>query len=605
MLTFGLGFGQTSLGAGELAITGVNSGIEGDSSDAFSFVLLTDVEDGTIINFTDTGWLASGRFYNVSTDGALLSEGMITWTASSSLNCGTEIIITDTGSNNWSVSPAVGTALESDQGFTLSRSGDQIIAFQGTTLVPEFLFALHFANGSNWTDAVNTNQSALPTGLTDGINAVHISRDNIVYNYNILGNTNLILAALVNPNEWLGSSSNYQTLGIPGGGVFTCDTTILEEGDLAITGVNTTDSDQFSFILLTDILRGTEINFTDKSWDTTGTFILDSSNDPVPEGIVKWTATSDLNCGTEIIITGAGGNIWSATLGEAVESEDGFLFNETGGDQIIAFQSNIWTPQLKYALHFGNSNGWTDAVDNKNSAVPAGLTNGINAVAFNKDNCIYNYSVTSNQSLILAATVDPLNWTGDDTIRQTLGISSGSISCTTPNTCFSTTIWNGSSWSNGDPDMSKHIKISSNYSTSINSLMACSLTVDYGFTLTVENGTFLAIQNDAVINGTLMVEHQGNFVQNNSNGTITLGPSGSCVLNKTTPLKPNYYYYTYWSSPVVNETIGNVFPLVGADRRYRFNAQNYLDNAPTDDVDDNNNDWEIAVAEDTMVPGVG
>ena len=47
----------TSLVVGDIAIVHYNSG-----TDAFSFVFLRDVEVGTVVNFTDNGWLAAGGF---------------------------------------------------------------------------------------------------------------------------------------------------------------------------------------------------------------------------------------------------------------------------------------------------------------------------------------------------------------------------------------------------------------------------------------------------------------------------------------------------------------------------------------------------------------
>lgn len=39
--------------------------------------------------------------------------------------------------------------------------------------------------------------------------------------------------------------------------------TILSPGDIAFTSFQSTNPDQFSFVILTDIQSGTEINFTD------------------------------------------------------------------------------------------------------------------------------------------------------------------------------------------------------------------------------------------------------------------------------------------------------------------------------------------------------
>ncbi|RLD25947.1 MAG: hypothetical protein DRI75_12585, partial [Bacteroidetes bacterium] len=50
-LVFNLSYSQTTLAAGEIAITGFNA----DNPDQFTFVLLTDITATTEIKFTDNG----------------------------------------------------------------------------------------------------------------------------------------------------------------------------------------------------------------------------------------------------------------------------------------------------------------------------------------------------------------------------------------------------------------------------------------------------------------------------------------------------------------------------------------------------------------------
>ncbi len=170
--------------------------------------------------------------------------------------------------------------------------------------------------------------------------------------------------------------------------------------------------------------------------------------------------------------------------------------------------------------------------------------------------------------------------------------------------CPTTATWNGSSWSSA-PDLTTEVIITSNYNTSAGSFSACSLTVNAGAILTIDNGTYIEVENDVLVNdGEIRVETGGNFVQNDDAGTFTLNPPATAVLNKVTPVKNAWYFYTYWSSPVVNETIGNVFPDVDGDRRFYFDASEFVD-TNGDDVDDNANDWQPALSSDTMVPGVG
>ncbi len=386
--------------------------------------------------------------------------------------------------------------------------------------------------------------------------------------------------------------------------------TTLAEGDIAITGVNVDDPDAFSFVLLVDVSNGTTISFTDKSWLATGGWRLNGAGNTNAEGIVTWTATSNLSCGTEIIITDTFSNTYSSLdfagnpVGTATETEGGFAL-AGGGDQVIAYQGSLTSPIFIYAVHVANNNGWTDATDNNNSAVPAGLTDGVNAMAFRRDNSIYNRSVTSNQALILNAVADATNWSGHNTTRQTLGGAIG-YTCASAGSCVSTVTWNAGAWSNGTgPDLTMEAIIDDTYNTGVNgSFRACSLTINASDILTVANGTFIEVENDVTVDGEIRVTTQGNFVQNDALGTFTVNPSGTASVNKVTATKQNWLYYTYWSSPVTGETIADAFPNTDGDRRFWFNAANYID-ADGNDVDDNNDDWNYALGGVVMSPGVG
>lgn len=174
-----------------------------------------------------------------------------------------------------------------------------------------------------------------------------------------------------------------------------------------------------------------------------------------------------------------------------------------------------------------------------------------------------------------------------------------------------TTTWDGASWDNGVPDSTMPVILDGSYNTAINggSFSACNLTINSSGTtpeyrLTVDNGYFVEVENDVVVDGELYVETQGNFVQNDNGGIFTVNPTGLTLVNKVTPAKQDWAYYTYWSSPVIGETIAGAFPNTDADRRFSFNANNYID-TNGDDVDDDGNDWTIEAGGNTMTPGVG
>ena len=140
----------TVLTAGDIAVVQYNSG----TTDSFSFVFARDVEAGTVVNFTDNGWLATGGFRP--------GEGTITYTAPTAITAGTVVTLT---------------------GLNLDAAGDQIIAYQGTEASPTILYLVDLADGNNTVagDATNDNTTALPQGLTLGVNAVAVPFDNAIY----------------------------------------------------------------------------------------------------------------------------------------------------------------------------------------------------------------------------------------------------------------------------------------------------------------------------------------------------------------------------------------------------------------------------------------
>ena len=91
--------------------------------------------------------------------------------------------------------------------------------------------------------------------------------------------------------------------------------TVLVAGDIAFMGYNndantvndvTTDKD-IAFVLLRDITAGTEIYFTDAGWRSdanafqslafVGSCPVPSNSGAVTDGVIKWTATSDMALG--------------------------------------------------------------------------------------------------------------------------------------------------------------------------------------------------------------------------------------------------------------------------------------------------------------------
>jgi len=164
-----------------------------------------------------------------------------------------------------------------------------------------------------------------------------------------------------------------------------------------------------------------------------------------------------------------------------------------------------------------------------------------------------------------------------------------------------TTTWNGTAWSNGTPDATKLVVLSGNYTTggATPSFDACSLTIDAGFTLDITAGNYVNIVNNLTVNGTLEVRHEGSLVQQNDLGLVA--GTGTTNVHKTTPTYVEYDY-TYWSSPVQNETIGNVLAANPSNYIFYANTATFNDN-DADSFDDEQDDW--VVASGAFTPGIG
>ncbi|MBN8589620.1 MAG: T9SS type A sorting domain-containing protein [Rhodothermia bacterium] len=181
---------QTTLAAGQLVVLGFNM----DDPDQVSFMPLVDIAAGTVIKFTDNGWTSAGAFRT--------AEGIITYTAPSAVTAGTIITFTN----------PVASPFTSSGSFLFSASGDQLLVYQGAEATPTFLFAIN-NEGSAWqADATNANTSAIPTGLTNGTNAVALPElDNYIYT-GPTGNVTQILENVTDPANWTGSETVYQTM---------------------------------------------------------------------------------------------------------------------------------------------------------------------------------------------------------------------------------------------------------------------------------------------------------------------------------------------------------------------------------------------------------
>jgi len=167
-----------------------------------------------------------------------------------------------------------------------------------------------------------------------------------------------------------------------------------------------------------------------------------------------------------------------------------------------------------------------------------------------------------------------------------------------------TSVWNGSSWSNGVPGKYTAAIMNGNYDTALHgNFLCCSLTITSGNTVTIADNTVVSIVNDLMVDagGTLDVANTGSLVMINDTGTVT--NNGTTLIRKTTaPF--DRYDYTFWSSPVANTTIGGVLSAWQQSHIFRLNAANFRDDN-NDTHDDNGDAWIFTPQTEVMQPGTG
>ncbi len=247
----------------------------------------------------------------------------------------------------------------------------------------------------------------------------------------------------------------------------------------------------------------------------------------------------------------------------------------------------------------------------------------------------YNDGLTSGWTNVTSATFSPGTVTGETGVNlvisgydvngyqfycEVIEDLSCSVASNAAQVKTDSKTWDGNDWSpSGAPGLGTAVIINGNYNTATSgSFSACSLVVNATFTLTIGDNYFVEVENNTDVYGTILVQTKGAFVQNNDDATFILHGSGTASVNKITAPINAWYEYTYWSSPVEDETIGGALVDSPESRRYWFNASNWLDatyetandntavaGAGVDNVDDNGDDWQIADAGDPMIPGVG
>ena len=192
---------QTQFEAGDLAITAYRMNATA-TEDEIAFVTFKDITPGTFITFTDSKY---------TTNVVPQCAGGIVWTAGANecipagsvITIQTSALVTNKGTVTGS-------------GFGLSSGGDQVIAYTGTALAPNYITALT-SNGWVTSNTIcNGSLSMIPAGLTDGLTALNTSTAsgnvaantaNAFYNGIQTGTPAELRTAILNPANWTTAAS--------------------------------------------------------------------------------------------------------------------------------------------------------------------------------------------------------------------------------------------------------------------------------------------------------------------------------------------------------------------------------------------------------------
>ncbi|MEO7976141.1 T9SS sorting signal type C domain-containing protein [Flavobacterium sp.] len=164
----------------------------------------------------------------------------------------------------------------------------------------------------------------------------------------------------------------------------------------------------------------------------------------------------------------------------------------------------------------------------------------------------------------------------------TFKVTATDFGCTSPSsanaivTDASSTTWNGTSWSNGDPDARKNAIIAATDYIFPAGFRACALTINGGVVATVPSGVTINITNAVTVNNAsgakLIFENNSSLVQDQTT-TVNIN-SGSIVYKRiSSPMKN--FDFSYWSSPVSGQNLLNLSPNTLSDKYFSYTGSGW------------------------------
>lgn len=184
-----------------------------------------------------------------------------------------------------------------------------------------------------------------------------------------------------------------------------------------------------------------------------------------------------------------------------------------------------------------------------------------------------SYSVTATTETITgldAGTYNFVVYNGVCSSQTVSAVSTLNINYPPP-----TKTWNGS-WVDGRPTIENKVIFAANYNQTLPlddnlDVEACSCEVKSGANVTFKIGRYLKLRNELVVSsgGSLTFENNASLIQTND-----AAPANSGNINyhrHTAPVRR--YDFTYWSSPVVRQTLYDLSPNTLGDKYYRYDPE--------------------------------
>lgn len=138
--------------------------------------------------------------------------------------------------------------------------------------------------------------------------------------------------------------------------------------------------------------------------------------------------------------------------------------------------------------------------------------------------------------------------------------------------CNNETTWNGSSWSNGEPEAGKDAIFTANYTFTAGTFTACSINVLQGANVNFAQHTNAIITHNVhvAVSGRLTFESGANLIQTEgqqNSGDVIIKRNSSKIVKEA---------YTIWSSPVAEQKLLGFSPETLPNRFYTYNTANNI-----------------------------